>query len=193
MRQGNNNNNNNNRRQRGRNNRRNNNNNQPNRNQVYDSNGPSVRVRGNAQQVMEKYLSMARDAQASGNHVLAEAHFQHGEHYLRIHLANQAAIEEARARKQAKQDERQSKNADDGKSGNNKPAVIEGEDEQEAATGEAEVIVTEAESHAPDPAESEQPDVASVEILGEVPEGPETIELIPESSSGDDQPELSPL
>ena len=48
MRQGNNNN----RRQRGRNNRRNNN--QPNRNQVYDSNGPGVRVRGTAQQVMEK-------------------------------------------------------------------------------------------------------------------------------------------
>ena len=59
MRQGNNN-----RRQRGRNNRRNNNN-QPNRNQVYDSNGPSIRVRGNAQQVMDKYLALARDAQAA--------------------------------------------------------------------------------------------------------------------------------
>lgn len=56
----------------------------PNRNHTYDSNGPDVRIRGNAHQVYEKYLSLARDATASGDRVLAESCFQHAEHYFRI-------------------------------------------------------------------------------------------------------------
>ena len=58
--------------------------NTPNRNQTYDSNGPDVRIRGNAYQVHEKYLSLARDASASGDRILAESYFQHAEHYYRI-------------------------------------------------------------------------------------------------------------
>ena len=61
----------------------------PNRNHTYDSNGPDVRIRGNAHQVYEKYLSLARDATASGDRVLAESCFQHAEHYFRIVQANQ--------------------------------------------------------------------------------------------------------
>ena len=56
----------------------------PNRNQTFDSNGPDVRIRGNAHQVHEKYLSLARDAAASGDRVLAESYQQHAEHYYRI-------------------------------------------------------------------------------------------------------------
>ncbi len=51
---------------------------------VYDSNGPDVKVRGNAQTVAEKYLQLARDAQSSGDSVMAESYFQHAEHYLRL-------------------------------------------------------------------------------------------------------------
>lgn len=51
---------------------------------VYDSNGPDVKVRGNAQTVAEKYLQLARDAQSSSDHVMAESYFQHAEHYLRL-------------------------------------------------------------------------------------------------------------
>lgn len=54
------------------------------RNQTFDSNGPSVRVRGNAYQVMEKYLTLARDASASGDRIAAENYYQHAEHYYRI-------------------------------------------------------------------------------------------------------------
>ena len=36
-------------------------NNVPTRHQTFDSNGPSVRIRGSANQVHEKYLTMARD------------------------------------------------------------------------------------------------------------------------------------
>ena len=56
----------------------------PNRNQAFDSNGPDVRIRGNANQVNEKYLNLARDAAATGDRVLAESYFQHAEHYFRI-------------------------------------------------------------------------------------------------------------
>jgi hypothetical protein len=53
----------------------------------YESNGPDVKVRGTPAHVAEKYMQLARDAQASGDHVLAENYLQHAEHYNRIILA----------------------------------------------------------------------------------------------------------
>ena len=50
----------------------------------YESNGPDVKVRGNAAHVAEKYLQLARDAQSSGDSVMAENYLQHAEHYFRI-------------------------------------------------------------------------------------------------------------
>ncbi|MFO1089356.1 MAG: DUF4167 domain-containing protein [Hyphomicrobiales bacterium] len=58
-------------------------------NRVFESNGPDVKVRGNAQHVAEKYLQLARDAQSSGDSVMAENYYQHAEHYLRILAASQ--------------------------------------------------------------------------------------------------------
>ena len=58
---------------------------------VFDSNGPDVKVRGTAQQVLDKYLTLARDAQSSGDRVQAEAYLQYAEHYFRILSADQAA------------------------------------------------------------------------------------------------------
>ena len=66
------------------------------RHQTFDSNGPDVRVRGNAWQVYEKYQSLARDATGSGDRVMAENYLQHAEHYYRII----EAIEEATANEQ---------------------------------------------------------------------------------------------
>ncbi len=51
---------------------------------VFDSNGPDVRIRGNAMQVHEKYVALARDASSAGDHVLAESYLQHAEHYQRL-------------------------------------------------------------------------------------------------------------
>src|SRR6185312_5396074 len=56
----------------------------PHRVQTFDSNGPNVKIRGNAYQVFERYVSMAREAQASGDRVAAENFYQHAEHYFRI-------------------------------------------------------------------------------------------------------------
>ena len=55
-----------------------------NRNHVFDSNGPDMRLRGTAQQLFEKYLQLGRDATGSGDRVTAEGYFQHAEHYFRI-------------------------------------------------------------------------------------------------------------
>ena len=38
----------------------------PTKNHNYDSSGPDIRVRGNAYQVLEKYLQLARDAGTAG-------------------------------------------------------------------------------------------------------------------------------
>lgn len=56
----------------------------------YESNGPDVKIRGNAQHIAEKYAALARDAQVSGDRVVAENYLQHAEHYTRIILAAQA-------------------------------------------------------------------------------------------------------
>jgi len=55
----------------------------------FESNGPDVKIRGTAQHVAEKYLQLARDAQSSGDIVLAENLLQHAEHYFRLIAAAQ--------------------------------------------------------------------------------------------------------
>ncbi len=50
----------------------------------FDSNGPEGRVRGNAHQVYEKYIGLARDALSAGDRVSAETYYQHAEHYYRV-------------------------------------------------------------------------------------------------------------
>jgi hypothetical protein len=82
----------NNKRMRGRNNNNNNNNNRKPQNpmsRVYESNGPDVKIRGTPSHIAEKYIQLARDAQASGDPVSAENYFQHAEHYLRLIAAAQ--------------------------------------------------------------------------------------------------------
>ena len=74
-------------RARGRGNRKSNGNNA---NRVYESAGPEGKVRGTPQQIIEKYLTLARDAQTSGDRVVAENFLQHAEHYQRILILAQA-------------------------------------------------------------------------------------------------------
>ena len=62
---------------------------------TYESNGPDVKIRGTAHHVAEKYLQLARDAQSSGDPVMAENYLQHAEHYFRIIAAAQQAQQQA--------------------------------------------------------------------------------------------------
>ena len=54
------------------------------RSHAIDSNGPDVKIRGSASQILEKYLALARDANMSGDRVKAENYLQHADHYYRI-------------------------------------------------------------------------------------------------------------
>ncbi|WP_291207318.1 DUF4167 domain-containing protein [Hyphomonas sp.] len=78
--------------------------NNPNRH--FESVGPDVKIRGSAQQVLEKYQQYARDAHTSGDRVLSEAYFQYAEHYQRI-VAKQ---NEARTQQQGGQPQNRSGN-----------------------------------------------------------------------------------
>ncbi|MGA9488265.1 MAG: DUF4167 domain-containing protein, partial [Methylocella sp.] len=57
----------------------------------YESSGPDVKIRGTAHHISEKYLQLARDAQTSGDPVMAESYLQHAEHYFRLIAAAQLA------------------------------------------------------------------------------------------------------
>src|SRR5271167_964958 len=59
----------------------------PQRTQTFDSNGPNVKIRGNAFQVFERYVALAREAATSGDRIAAENFYQHAEHYFRINNA----------------------------------------------------------------------------------------------------------
>ncbi len=61
---------------------------------TYDSSGPDVKIRGTAQHIAEKYAALARDAQSSGDRVIAENYLQHAEHYNRIIAAAQAQMQD---------------------------------------------------------------------------------------------------
>ena len=67
-----------------------------NRNTTFDSNGPEGRLRGNAQQLFEKYTALAHDAQTSGERISAEAFSQFADHYYRVHQSILAAAEQRR-------------------------------------------------------------------------------------------------
>ncbi|QNT79126.1 DUF4167 domain-containing protein [Entomobacter blattae] len=116
-----------------------------NRNHVFDSNGPDVRLRGTAQQLFEKYLQHGRDATSSGDRVLAESYFQHAEHYFRVLNAIVQAGQQNNTTRQA----------------NNRQATSfvpsgEGEDEQPSIAMEAPTPTPPEESGRMQPPQSEE-------------------------------------
>src|SRR4029077_10409918 len=71
-------------------------------NRTFDSSRPEVKIRGSAANVYEKYLQLARDANSSGDRVMAENYLQHAEHYYRI-MAAQAQQQQQYQQQQAQQ------------------------------------------------------------------------------------------
>ena len=76
-------------------------------NRVFDSSGPEGKVRGTPQQIIDKYLVLARDAQLSGDRVALENFMQHAEHYTR--MLSEAQRETAREQ-EARRDQGQPQN-----------------------------------------------------------------------------------
>jgi hypothetical protein len=65
-------------------------------NQPSPGNRQENRSRGNAAQLLEKYKSLARDAQLQGDRVQSEYYLQFAEHYFRVLNENRARFEEQR-------------------------------------------------------------------------------------------------
>jgi len=80
----------------------------------YESNGPDVKIRGNAHHIAEKYLQLARDAHTSGDPVAAENYLQHAEHYFRLIAAAQAAQLAAQGRPPGEPEAEEQEEDDDG-------------------------------------------------------------------------------
>lgn len=131
-------------------------------NRVFDSSGPEGKVRGTPQQIIDKYLALARDAQLSGDRVAEQSFFQHAEHYTRMLGEAQREMAERQQQhqhqnpqnQQGHQNQRQ--NGDDDRDGRDQgreaPQMRDGGDDQpqpsmpEQATGDQ-----------PRPAETAQP------------------------------------
>jgi len=124
-----------------------------NRNHVFDSNGPDLRIRGTAQQLFEKYLQLGRDATSGGDRVMAEGYFQHAEHYFRILNAMNQAAQQSQPQN-GQQQQRRPYNGEDGQGGiNGEGSDGEGEDESSA------------------PGTGDQPEAREIPIAAAPPEG----------------------
>ena len=100
-----------------------------NRNHVFDSNGPEVRVRGTAQQLFEKYLQLGRDATSSGDRVTAEGYFQHAEHYFRILNAMNQAAQQSQPGGQGSQGGGQRRQYQNGEDAGSQSGMVNGDSE----------------------------------------------------------------
>lgn len=132
----------------------------------YDSNGPDVKIRGTANHIAEKYQSLARDALASGDIVMAENYYQHAEHYLRIIASAQSANRDQDQRRDQDQQRQQSGLNGSGEQpqGSSKPnrrsrpapVDLAGEEQpQIVEIADAKPVVVESEEKAPAPIEAE--------------------------------------
>lgn len=76
-------------------------------NRVFDSSGPEGKVRGTPQQIIEKYLNLARDAQLSNDRVAEQSFLQHAEHYTRLLGEAQREMADRQAQFQQQQNQQQ--------------------------------------------------------------------------------------
>jgi Domain of unknown function (DUF4167) len=53
--------------------------------QAFNSQGPGERIRGNASQIYQRYLTLAQEAARNDDRIASENYYQHAEHYFRVH------------------------------------------------------------------------------------------------------------
>ena len=151
----------------------------------YESNGPDVKIRGSAQQIAEKYATLARDAQSAGDRVMAENYLQHAEHYNRIIMAALAQMPQQQQVRDARDDDDLDDEGDEGFQPvqAEQPAPRQTEQQpsrRERANGSgpqpviegvpAEVVLKQDEGGQPAPAEAAQP-AAAADAAAPAPEG----------------------
>src|SRR5688500_12101910 len=81
------------------------------------------RQRGNAAQLLEKYKTLARDAQLAGDRVQTEYYLQYADHYFRVLEESRSRFEEQQGQRRPRRDDEEYDSDSDG-------------DEEMAAEGE---------------------------------------------------------
>ena len=112
---------------------RNNNNQRPQGNSNgRNDNGSRIdnRARGNAPQMLEKYKTLARDAQMQGDRVLTEYYHQFADHYFRVVSETRSRAEESRPRR----DDYEGGEGEDGQNDNRAAYDDAGEDDMNERT-----------------------------------------------------------
>ncbi len=99
----------------------------------FESNGPEVKVRGTAQQVLEKYLILARDAASAGDRIKSESCFQFAEHYYRIANADDTNNNNNQNRRDHQQQPQPQERTAQSVEGIGPQPIIEQQDEAEAS------------------------------------------------------------
>jgi hypothetical protein len=164
------------------------------KNSNFDSNGPEVRVRGSAQQVYEKYLTLARDALTIDDRISSENYFQHAEHYFRI-----LGAQETSENRDGGRDNNRDNKRDGGRNQRGRGPQQQGNQPEEAAADGANPAPVPAEQPVvSDLAGAEQPsvempahtgDTASVQSIQPAPEP--TQEPMPEPEPEPEQTEAT--
>lgn len=167
--------------------------NNPNRH--YESVGPDVKIRGSAQQVLEKYLQYARDAQTSGDRILSEAYFQFAEHYQRIVAKQQEVRLQQQNQHQNRGDRRDDRDDRDGRSGGDRDyrrnMPSEGADMGEEEAGEA-VVTSTAIRHDDDGEGADSLRVIDTDDEGDDGAGEDEAELATEEAAPEEPRERAP-
>jgi len=91
------------------------------------------RQRGNAAQLLEKYKSLARDAQLSGDRVQSEYYLQFADHYFRVLSESRVRFEDQRRQREDDEDETDEETAE---TAGDETVAESGESEQRYERGE---------------------------------------------------------
>jgi hypothetical protein len=86
------------------------------------------RQRGNAAQLLEKYKSLARDAQLAGDRVQTEYYLQYADHYFRVLEDSRSRFEEQQAQRRPRRDDDEEVEGDEELVAENDSADDEGEE-----------------------------------------------------------------
>lgn len=141
-------------------------------NRVFESAGPEGKVRGTPQQIIDKYEQLARDAQTSGDRVMAENFLQHAEHYARLLSQAQAEMAAHQAQQQQRQNEQGRPHGHDGGGKGGQPR----QDHGLGVNGQAR-------------AEGQEPSGGGLETIDPVDDGPSLVAMPEAPQPGGGQPD----
>lgn len=148
------------------------------RNRNYQSSGGDNKVRGSAQQVLDKYLAMARDATSAGDRIAAEGFFQHAEHYYRV-------LNDRPDQSKKSHTDRQQKSGSHGRDNKQEPA--DNAPPQAAAPEAAAEPSVEAVADSPKPARKGRPSKADDKAGEETKADVSEEEVVVTGNDGDDE------